>query len=357
MRKSKDVKASKPFYKKWWFYLIVIIIVLGMFDGGGKSDKKTEVKVPESSPVETESTESVEKTVAEEPVEEESIPTPFDVVINATGHKEDNGVIFDIDTNLPDETEFILTLSKGDSNTDDYSIAQAKVAISDGKAASDPFSNKGEPLTGDYDLVISMSRPKLQSAAVQAVIGENGEYITGPLVDASSGTVRAFFSVTTDADITVTPSDEYTHTIFREESDEIEEDVEPEEPTCEEETESSQWYGVDQEYIDNHKIEIIAAAIMALNNYTTEYELSLAEVNWDIEPFGDKDTILAITDITLNNQKGQYYYVGTLDIDGTGKVIAVTPHHIEAVDTISGDDGYCDAFLETAQTIIDSYSD
>lgn len=113
----------------------------------------------------------------------------------------------------------MLTLSKGDYNTDDYFTAQTKVTIEGGKAISDPFSNKGEALTGEYDLSVSMSLPSLQTDAVRAVIGEKGENMTGPLVETSSigdsKTVGALFSVNADGDILVEATEDYTHMIFK----------------------------------------------------------------------------------------------------------------------------------------------
>lgn len=87
---------------------------------------------------------------------------------------------FTISTNLPDETELMLTLTGGGFK------GQTHVIVSGGMAKSEVFSNKGEPLSGDYVLDVTMSLPRLQSDAVRAVIGEAGENMTGQYIENDS---------------------------------------------------------------------------------------------------------------------------------------------------------------------------
>ncbi len=102
----------------------------------------------------------------------------FDVEIE-TKTIENNGMhSFIINTNLPDETELMLTLSDKFS---DY-IGQTNVTIKNGTATSEEFSSNGNPLSGKYTLTVSMSIPSLQTDNVRAIIGEKGEYITGKYV-------------------------------------------------------------------------------------------------------------------------------------------------------------------------------
>lgn len=328
-------KVKKPIFKKWWFWVIIAVVIIGAIGGGGGNSKKEE---PETTATETAATETAApETAAPKPQSE------FEVAINVEGHKEGNGIIFDVSTNLPDEAVLMLSLSNGDYNTDDNFTAQTKVTIADGKASSDPFSNKGEALTGEYDLSISMSLPRLQSDAVRAVIGEKGEYMTGSLVEAStiddSKTVDALFSVNTDGEITVEPEEDYTHTIFREEDDE-EEVTEP--ATSEQGSDSAANKG----FIEKHDNEIVVAAKLALDNFISGYHMSLAPQRWILAKFDETDTVIGMTEITYNNQKGQYIYVGTLEIDDSGKVVSAKPHYLEVNGTVLGDDGYCDEVFD-----------
>jgi hypothetical protein len=83
------------------------------------------------------------------------------------------------------------------SNENGFS-AKSKVTLNNGSAVSEGFSDKGEPLSGNYTLDVTMSLPKLQSDKVTSVIGINGEFMTGPYVVKSSigdsNVVEASFS-------------------------------------------------------------------------------------------------------------------------------------------------------------------
>jgi hypothetical protein len=90
-------------------------------------------------------------------------------------------------TNLPDETKLLIGLRRNQANY----FAQANVAVQNGQFRTERFSAFGKPLpTGDYELEVSMGIAGMQSAKVQAVIGANGERLTGPLVEKTKfGTV------------------------------------------------------------------------------------------------------------------------------------------------------------------------
>lgn len=116
-------------------------------------------------------------------VEKEEIeqPTMLNVVIEESIEEKDGKVRFHIKTNLPDTAELMVGIFE--INNGDYK-GQTHVTIENGEAITEWFSNKGESLNnGDYTLSISMSNPKLQSEEVQKVVGENGEYLDGDLVE------------------------------------------------------------------------------------------------------------------------------------------------------------------------------
>ena len=144
MKKDNKLdKARKPFYKKWWFWVIIAFIFIGAL--GRKSSKKDN----------NDTVEKVEETTG---ASDGNDKKELDVFINVKGHKEGNSVIFDMDTNLPDKTEMMLTLSKGDYNTEESFTGQEKVTVKYGKAGSEGFSNKGEALSGEYDLSVSVRK-------------------------------------------------------------------------------------------------------------------------------------------------------------------------------------------------------
>lgn len=101
---------------------------------------------------------------------------PFEVTLEVSSNDEQKPS-FTINTNLPDETNLMLTLR----NSEGF-MAQGHVIIEDGTGTSLEFSDHENPLSGMYTLTVSMSLPSFQSDHVRAVIGENGENITGPYV-------------------------------------------------------------------------------------------------------------------------------------------------------------------------------
>lgn len=347
--KEKDKEAKKGKRKIWLISLaaaFVCLILIGVTSGGTDSSESTEEEKNVVEQVEPED-EKIEEPTSEP--EEQS--KEFEVTMNVNARKEGNGVLFDIDTNLPDETVLMLTLSKGDYNTDDSFTAQTKVTVKEGKATSDTFSDKGEPLNGDYDLSISMSLPSTQSDAVREVIGENGENMTGGLVEqssiGSSNVISALFTVSIGDDVEITPSDDYTQTIFREETDE-------EEPLDTETSGSDSDTQANKEFISEHETDIVVAASLALDNFLDKksYKMSLAPQNWTIAKFDETETtVIGMTDITYNGQKGKYIYVGTLNINDSGKVESAKPHYLEVNGQVLGDDGYCDDVFDKIKSL------
>lgn len=112
-----------------------------------------------------------------EPVKQED----FEVEIEETMENEDGKVRFNITTNLPDTTELMISVTE--LNNGEYR-GQTKVTVMNGEAQTEWFSNKGDALrNGEYELSISMSLPRLQSEEVQAVVGENGEFMKGEYVE------------------------------------------------------------------------------------------------------------------------------------------------------------------------------
>lgn len=160
----KKASAKKPLTKKWWFWVIVALLAWGIIGAAlGLGDTPAPVATPE--PV-----------VNTPDVVQGNIVVSFDV----TAGGENGNTVFYIKTNLPDETELMLTLDNGNGYR-----GQTHCVVANGEAVSDVFSNGGEALSGDYVLTISMSLPKLQSESVRAVIGEKGEFISGPYVEVS----------------------------------------------------------------------------------------------------------------------------------------------------------------------------
>lgn len=152
------------------FILLTGMLALSATSCGNSNNQPVQNSVQESTETNIQAESSESKTEQNNKIE-----VFLDVTVN-----ENNGQpIFTVNTNLPDETDLMLSLSG-----DDYT-GQTHAIVNGGIAASEQFSNKGKSLNGKYILSVSMSDPKLQSDNVKAIIGEYGEHMSGKYVQAS----------------------------------------------------------------------------------------------------------------------------------------------------------------------------
>ena len=108
----------------------------------------------------------------------------------------------------------------------------------------------------------------------------------------------------------------------------------------------------DSDLISDHSNDIVAAAKLALDNYITGYNLSLAPQKWTMAKFDETETtVIAMTDISYNGKEGKYIYVGTLNINSTGKVESAQPHYLEVNGEVLGDDGYAKDVFDKIKAI------
>ena len=105
------------------------------------------------------------------------------------------------------------------------------------------------------------------------------------------------------------------------------------------------------EFVKIHENEIVVVAKMALDNFLSDYSISLAPQLWTIAKFDDTDTAIAMTDIVYMGQNMKYLYVGTLNINEAGKVVSAKPHYLEVNGVVLGDDGYCKDVFDIINSI------
>lgn len=179
----------------FWVFTLIISAVLG------------------STSTETKSTEVADS------IEADSQSDELNAYIKVVGKQNGNKAGFDIKTNLPDESELMFTLSNGDYNQDTGFRASAKTTVKGGEASIEGFTNDGNALVGNFDLVISTSLPSIQSDNVRAVIGQNGEKLTGDIVveEESTKRVQAHYTVSiVNGSVIASPSTDYQYTTFYE---------------------------------------------------------------------------------------------------------------------------------------------
>lgn len=86
---------------------------------------------------------------------------------------------FDITTNLPNDTELMITLS---NNAISYK-AQDKTTVYDGKVQTSGFSNNSIPLSnGNYTIEITTPTASVQPNSVKSLFGDMGKNLSGSYI-------------------------------------------------------------------------------------------------------------------------------------------------------------------------------
>ena len=112
----------------------------------------------------------------------------MDVEITCSGKTDELGnAYFTIRTNLPDNTNLIVTVNGTSGDVGDYTninySAQSEAVVVDGSAVAGTFRNGAAPLImGKYNVNITMPFAGVQSEDVQQVIGEKGRNLHGDSV-------------------------------------------------------------------------------------------------------------------------------------------------------------------------------
>jgi len=150
----------------------IVYLFIGL--GGGSKDTKTEE--PAAVVDETKQNEQPTVGVKDDP---EVMEVTLEVEPNV--NTDDGSVLFGVTTNLPEDTELMVTVT----NDDGYMAQDNAVVLATGTGYTSEFSDNGEALKGDYTVRVSMSLPSLQKDSVRAVIGEKGEKIGGQYVQNS----------------------------------------------------------------------------------------------------------------------------------------------------------------------------
>lgn len=156
-------KEMKPVIKyaiiavAWVIYLIIALA------SKSNNEEKTVETLPPQTPA---------------AVEQQANTIVVELSVSPNVNSDNGKVLFNVATNLPEDTKLMLTLT----NDDGFMAQETITVLRDGVGHSVEFSNKGEGLKGKYHLVVSMSLPTLQAKAVQEIIGTHGENISGQYV-------------------------------------------------------------------------------------------------------------------------------------------------------------------------------
>ncbi|MEE9614095.1 MAG: hypothetical protein V3W31_03950 [Thermodesulfobacteriota bacterium] len=115
--------------------------------------------------------------VQSEPVVTRPMTGPVNIEAKAT-HTSDGRISIYGKSNLPDGTELLVSLVNEKTGFQ----AQDTSAISNGKFSFLPLGSKTGLNPGDYVVNIIMPLPHVQPEHVKRIIGDKGQYLSGPLV-------------------------------------------------------------------------------------------------------------------------------------------------------------------------------
>ena len=275
---AKAEKPKKPIYRKWWFWVLVVLVVIAAFPSGNKDSAPAPATVP-----------SVESTpaVAETSSSADAIVISYDQVGEYGEEKTLNA-----NTDMP--TSFIAFNIPGGVYDVTKRAAEGSVQVTVYSGVE--FDGQWEQFVSDNcDAPIVLFTGETKPLTIQ----------DGQFVKLSDGGNNVQFVKTGDAPAQQIPAE------------------------------------TSDNFIDDHSNEIVAAAKLALDNFISGYDMSLAPQRWTLAKFDDQGAVIGMTKITYNNQVGDYIYVGTLNFDDSGKVVSATPHYLEVQGNLLGDDGYC----------------
>lgn len=139
--------------------------------------ESTDTPAPENTPVPTATIQEVFNSPSEAPT---SMPIfEGDVIFElAINNGPENRPILMGNTNLPNETIIMTSIS----NDVIGFLAQQEVVVNDGKFEAGPFGPEIGLEPGNYVASATMPIPSRQPDSVRAIIGENGENLSGNLV-------------------------------------------------------------------------------------------------------------------------------------------------------------------------------
>ncbi|GGX91769.1 hypothetical protein GCM10007160_19070 [Litchfieldella qijiaojingensis] len=126
--------------------------------------------------------EEVESAASEANTDTEVSPFPEPVDVTATGVQRPDGRLrVEGRTNLPDATELVVIVERRASGV----RWRIRTSVNDGHFLAEPLGPGSGLPRGEYSITVSMQPASVQPGKVRAVIGEQGEYLRGPLTSES----------------------------------------------------------------------------------------------------------------------------------------------------------------------------
>ncbi len=193
MLRNKRMKPALKYGIIAAAWIIYLLIALGSNNSQGEEPKTEQQSKPNEVLAEE------QQHLSSESNDEELSNKTLDVTLEVkpTVNSEDGTVLFEVKTNLPEDTKMMVTVYN-----DSYTAQDNIIILEDGAGYTSEFSNKGEGLKGTYIVDVTMTIPSLQEESVREIIGQKGEKLAGKYVTTSSigdsNTVEGEFEFTFD---------------------------------------------------------------------------------------------------------------------------------------------------------------
>ncbi|PMR75513.1 hypothetical protein [Billgrantia endophytica] len=155
------------------------LVVLLVLSGCGADD--------EDAPLQEEAGESnveAEAPPRAEPVEATTTVEPFDVPVMITASttlRSDRRLMVDGETNLPEDARLLIVVERELSGV----RWQSRTSVEEGRFVAGPFGPGSGLPDGGYTITVNLPEASVQPSAVRERIGDQGEHLTGPLVQRS----------------------------------------------------------------------------------------------------------------------------------------------------------------------------
>ena len=109
-------------------------------------------------------------------------------------------------------------------------------------------------------------------------------------------------------------------------------------------------------FVEKYKTDIVVATAMTINNFTQEYNFSLAVQNWTVALFDDAGAVIAMVSAENKSSKQSENIIVVLTpVMNDDKMTESNGHLIWIGNQILYDDGYCDEFFENIDDILDLF--
>lgn len=152
--------------------LLVLMLLLAGCGGDGNNDEAEEASDSQSTAAQEDTTNA--ESASSSP---DTMTEPVEVTISAA-RQENRRLVVTGETNLPDGTEVLVIVERNGSRIS----WRSRVDVQNRGFEAGPLGPESGMPDGEYTITFRMSPPGVQPRAVQQIIGDRGQHLSGPLV-------------------------------------------------------------------------------------------------------------------------------------------------------------------------------